>query len=539
MASKMGSSSPLSRTRDSLLLRVDSSLDSTKKEVLMKGVHLSLCPGISRAVLATALGSALVVLGSVPGNAQSLFRQLSQDSFTNGSSQHMTEVEPGAFAYGSTIVTAFQVGRIYGGGGADIGWATSLNSGISWTNGYLPGLTENEGGGPNSAASDAAVAYDAKHGQWLICTLPIGNYDTVAVSRSSDGIHWGSPIYVITNQDADKNWIACDDTPTSPYYGNCYVEWDNPDVGDLLYMSTSSDGGLTWSSPKTTAGNDYGIGGNPLVQPNGNVVVAFADFNGGMSAFMSTNGGQSWTAALSIASAPSHGEDGGLRSAGLPSAAIDGAGTVYVSWSDCRYESGCSANDIVYSSSNDGTHWSSVSRIPIDPIGSGVDHFINGMGIDIRTSGDAAHMAMTYYYYPVSNCGNSCQLFAGFTISKDGGQTWTAGRQLSGSMKVSWLPQTFSGRMVADYVATVYPAGGRAFPIYAIALQPSGGLFQQAIYTEGYGFTQDEINEPRLSSKNDKPIPDAKSDHPGRTYFDLDNEHPIHPSKGTSPPEKD
>ena len=76
----------------------------------------------------------------------------------------------------------------------------------------------------------------------------------MAVSRSPDGIHWGNPIYVITNQDADKNWIACDNSPTSPYYGNCYVEWDNPDVGDLLYMSTSSDGGQTWGSPKNTAG---------------------------------------------------------------------------------------------------------------------------------------------------------------------------------------------------------------------------------------------------------------------------------------------
>ena len=102
------------------------------------------------------------------------------------------------------IVAAFQVARISSGGGADIGWATSLNSGISWTNGYLPGLTQFEGGGPNSGASDAAVAYDAKHGQWLICTLPIGNFDTVAVSRSPDGIHWGNPIYVITNRDADR-----------------------------------------------------------------------------------------------------------------------------------------------------------------------------------------------------------------------------------------------------------------------------------------------------------------------------------------------
>jgi hypothetical protein len=263
-----------------------------------------------------------------------------------------------------------------------------------------------------------------------------------------------------------------------------------------------------------------------------------------MSAFLSTNGGQSWTAALSIASAPSHGEDGGLRSAGLPSAAIDGGGTVYVSWSDCSFESGCAANDIVYSSSSDGIHWSSKVRIPIDPIGSGVDHFINGMGIDSRTSGSTSHMAMTYYYYPVSNCGNSCQLYAGFTITNNGGSTWTAGRQLSSAMQLSWLPETFSGYMVADYVATVYATGGistaaKAFPIWAMAFQPSDGLFQEAIYTEGYGISDDEMTEPRLSSKDDKPIPGAKSDHPQRTYFELDNEHPSHPSKDVPPHQKD
>ncbi|MGC2111338.1 MAG: sialidase family protein [Candidatus Korobacteraceae bacterium] len=505
----------------------------------MNQLYFSSRHSTGRAALTVALAFALGIMGSVSGHAQGIFRQLSQDSFTNQSSQHKSEVEPGAFANGATIVTAFQVGRISSGGGADIGWATSLNAGISWTNGYLPGLTQYEGAGPNSAASDAAVAYDAKHGQWLICTLPIGNFDTVAVSRSSDGIHWGNPIYVITNQDADKNWIACDNTATSPYYGNCYVEWDNPDVGDLLYMSTSSDGGQTWSSPKTTAGNDYGIGGNPIVQPNGNVVVPFADFEGGMSAFMSTNGGQSWTAAVSIANAPSHGEAGGLRSAGLPSAAIDGAGTVYTSWSDCSFESGCSANDIVYSSSSDGVHWSQKVRIPMDPVGSGIDHFINGMGVDIRTSGSTAHMAMTYYYYPVSNCGGNCQLFAGFTLSNNGGNTWTAARQLSNAMQLSWLPNTFSGRMVADYVATVYPAGGRAFPVYVIANPPAGGLLQQSVYTEGYGFTMDEMNLPLMSSKDDKPIPGIKSDHPMRTYYDLDNENPNHPVGKQPPHQKD
>jgi len=483
-----------------------------------------------RAVFILGLGLAILFAGSVPASAQSLFRQLSQDSFSNGSSQHMTEVEPGAFAYGPTIVAAFQVARISSGGGADIGWATSTNGGISWTNGYLPGLTQYYQGGTYSAASDASVAYDAKHGVWIINSIPIAGGVDVAVNRSTDGLHWDPPIFVSKPGDADKNWIMCDNTATSPYYGHCYVGWDN----SLIQMCTSTDGGLTWSSPVATAGFDYGIGINPVVQPNGNVVVGFGDYNGGMSAFMSTNGGQSWTAAVSIANAPSHGEAGGLRSAGLPSTAIDGAGTVYVSWPDCRFESGCSANDIVYSSSSDGIHWSSVVRVPIDPIGSGVDHFIHGMGIDVRTSGSTAHMGITYYYYPVSNCGGSCLLYAGWTQSSDGGATWSKGVQLSQSMQLSWLPNTFSGRMVADYVATVF-AGPRAFPIYAIAKQPSGGLFNQAIYTEGYGFTFGSSSSlPTFSSADDQPIPGIQSDHPARRPEDRDNLIP-----GQQPPNRD
>lgn len=498
-------------------------------------MHSCFRRGVSRTLAVLALTAGLAIFGTLSASAQSLFRQLSQDSFTNSSSQHMTEVEPGAASNGPVIVTAFQVARISSGGGADIGYATSLNSGIAWTNGYLPGLTVNgPGGGPNSAASDAAVAYNAKFGKWLICTLPIGNIDTVAVSRSSDAIHWDNPIYVESSMDADKNWIGCDNTSSSPFYGNCYVEWDNPDVGDELYMSTSTDGGATWGSPKTTQGSDFGISGNPVVTPNGTVVVPFADFDGGMSAFTSTNGGQSWTAAIQLAQAPSHGEDGDLRSAGLPSSTIDGGGRVYVSWSDCSFESGCSANDIVFSSSTDGVHWTAKSRIPLDPIGSGVDHFINGMGADLNTSGSSAHLGMTYYYYPNTNCGNSCQLLAGFSLSRDGGQTWTSNRQLTPPMQLNWLPNTFSGRMVADYVAMAFPAGGRAFPIYSLAFAPVGSLYQQAIYTASFGYSQDEMVEKPVSSAGEVPIPGIKSDHAPRQRGELDN---IPPSRRQTPPE--
>src|SRR5713101_9334219 len=54
-------------------------------------------------------------------SAQSV--QISSDPFSNSSSQHMTEVEPQIYANGSTIVAAFQQGRIFGGGSSDIGFS--------------------------------------------------------------------------------------------------------------------------------------------------------------------------------------------------------------------------------------------------------------------------------------------------------------------------------------------------------------------------------------------------------------------------------
>src|SRR5690242_20076228 len=80
--------------------------------------------------------------------------QISTDPFTNTSSQHQTEVEPDTFAFGSTIVAAFQSGRFSDGGSSDIGWATSRDSGATWTKGFLPGITVYSGGGTFDRVSD-------------------------------------------------------------------------------------------------------------------------------------------------------------------------------------------------------------------------------------------------------------------------------------------------------------------------------------------------------------------------------------------------
>ena len=223
-------------------------------------------------------------------------------------------------------------------------------------------------------------------------------------------------------------------------------------------MSTSTDGGLTWSTPIPTAGNDKGLGGQPLVQPDGTVIVPFESLNNKIEAFRSTDGGASWARGVTVSSVRFKGVAGGLRTSPLPTAEIDGAGRVYVAWEDCRFRASCSSNDIVFSTSADGVNWTAASRVPIDPVTSTVDHFIPGLAVDPATSGATAHLGLTYYFYPTAACSGACQLEVGFISSPDGGAHWGTATQLAGPMALSQIAQTSQGPMVG----TTSPAPSRA-----------------------------------------------------------------------------
>src|SRR6266542_2245720 len=170
--------------------------------------------------------------GAQSAQANVSLTQISSDPFTNQTSQHATEVEPDTFAFGSTIVASFQQGRFVSGGGASgIGWATSTDAGANWVHDSLPGITKFAGNGPYDRATDPTVAYDAKHGVWLISSLgnhqATGTWDLL-VSRSTDGLSWSTPVTVALNPAHgffDKPWIVCDDSSTSPFYGHCYEQW--------------------------------------------------------------------------------------------------------------------------------------------------------------------------------------------------------------------------------------------------------------------------------------------------------------------------
>lgn len=210
------------------------------------------------------------------------------------------------------------------------------------------------------------------------------------------------------------------------------------------------------------------------MRPDGTVIVPTDNANEtAVGAFNSINGGTSWSAITTIATITHHRVAGSLRAGPLPSAEIDGSGTVYVAWTDCRFRRSCKTNDIVLSHALNatGTSWSAVSRIPIDGTNSGVDHFIPGLAANQATMGGTAQLGLTYYFYPAG----SAQLSVGFITSTNAGSTWSTPQTLATGMPTTWVATTSQGRMVGDYISTSYGADNQAHGIFATAATPTSG----------------------------------------------------------------
>jgi hypothetical protein len=444
------------------------------------------------ALLTNALTLTALAIAAAPSSAAVPLKQLSSDPFTNTSSQHRTEVEPDTYSFGSTIVSAFQVGRFFNGGASDIGWATSNDGGATWQNGFLPGITRYFGAGPYDRASDPSVTFDARHGVWLISSLALQGATNPSVpgiltSRSTDGGHtWSAPIFVTGSAGADKNWIVCDNNGGSLFFGRCYTQWDQPASGGLIRMSTSTNGGLSWGAALASADSARGIGGQPVVQPNGTVIVPYASSSSAsIRSFRSVDGGANWRVSVQVSGRVAHSVAGGLRTSPLPTAEIDASGKVFVVWQDCRFRVNCSSNDLVLSTTTQSSYptWSSLVRIPIDSTASTVDHFIPGLAVNRSTAGTTARLGLAYYYYPNAACSfSTCQLDVGYVFSHNGGSTWSAPTQLTGPMALSWLAATNQGRMVGDYISSSFVNGG-VRPVFAAASAPSSGLFNEAMFT--------------------------------------------------------
>jgi Ca2+-binding RTX toxin-like protein len=400
-----------------------------------------------------------------------------------------TEVEPDSFSFGSKTVTAFQVGRYADGGAAAIAWSTSTGAQRPWRAGRLPGLASTD---PEIKVSDPVVAYDAAHRQWLIASLRSRGELELVISRSRTGVKWNRPVIAVQGGDFDKEWLVCDNWATSPFWGRCYLSYLNAEAG-AIETRWSGDGGRTWSAAASDPrGRQRGLSPNgalPLVRPDGTLIVAYAAFKPfgphELVVTRSTDGGATFSAPQLVTPIFDPDVQSGIpdymRAAPLPSGDVDADGRVYLAFHDCRDGSQCGGTQVVLVTSTDGITWDAPTVVPTAR-GLRGDSFIPAVAVQPGTGGAAAHVAVTYYFWPECLAVACPGVEAGLVESRDGGVTWHRQERLSAQpMRLGWMARTDSGRMLGDYVSTSW-VGGRPLAVFALASQTHGRAFRESVF---------------------------------------------------------
>ncbi|HEY6160311.1 MAG TPA: exo-alpha-sialidase [Bacteroidia bacterium] len=165
----------------------------------------------------------------------------------------------------------------------------SSDGGITWSSpANMPSLHN------SFRSADVSLAY-TNTGTAYICYI---NYDQymdsgyVMVAKTTDnGQTWSTPVKVTSALESpdlpiDRPWIAVD-TSGGPYNGRLYVVSKSVDIGALphhIWMKTSGDGGLTWSSRQqvdypSTVGFITNSMGSIDVGPDGNVYIAYMSYD--------------------------------------------------------------------------------------------------------------------------------------------------------------------------------------------------------------------------------------------------------------------
>jgi BNR repeat-like domain len=369
-----------------------------------------------------------------------------------------------------------------GGGHGLVAWS-SVNGKNSWA----PFTTCSGGTAANNGnydrASDVWLSYgpDGRLYQVALVFDWFTGRNAITVSTSTDdGRTWSTPSVVVGSPQKsfthgfDKESITTD--PTRP--GVAYVVWDrysnqNPDFKSgngqnadkgPAYISTTTDGGKTWSSAKPMYTQGNGTLGNQLVVlKDGTLVDFFTNFDfvngsGGyavsIESVRSTNGGNSWSKPTVVSDIqavgtvdPSTGEY--VRAADdLFDIAYDpSGGALYAVWQDARFSGGAIDQVAFSKSTNGGSTWTTPAMIAKTP-GNGQSFTPS---VDVSANGT---VAVTYYDFRNFTAGPALPTTYAAITSSNGGSSW--GSEIVLSTSDEQYAPVAGGRMIGDYEALAH-----------------------------------------------------------------------------------
>jgi hypothetical protein len=357
----------------------------------------------------------------------------------------------------------------------------STNGGTTWTNYQVPGTQSIFYGDPAMTFGTGNHAYFGYLGYTAICQNVGGMY----VSRSTDaGTTFSAPILLASNAFSgslaifhDKEFVAVDNNPSSPNYGNVYEAWTrfvfnqgtgcgglNSQVEAPIVISRSTDQGATWSTPIAASPvfSNNNQAALPVVGRQGQVYLYYlgaqtqsAPRYDSVLFSKSTDGGQTWgshTHISNLVDLPSPLPPTAFRDNAFGAMAADAQldGYLYAVWAD--YRTG-DADILLARSTNDGATWSAPVRVNDDPVGNHKDQFFPW----ISASPDGyVHIAWFDRREDASNI--SYKEY--YTYSSDHGATWAA------NVAVSSAPSNPSGSgFIGDY-SGIASTNGVVMPIW-------------------------------------------------------------------------
>ncbi len=315
---------------------------------------------------------------------------------------------------------------------------TSSDSGATWTNrGLLDEQASWQGKGVLSDG-DPVIAYGPKPDKNGVFSFNSGarayysslgslsgvkGSEYVIISYSDDnGVTWSAPVIGTTKTSAvdfnDKNWLAVDTSPSSPYFGKVYLSWtefrSNTGSGygnEPVMVSSSADGGASFGAPNQlspAANNGTGNGRQGSSATTGPDGTAYVAFEQGQSQVVtvSRDGGNSWTRPATIGAVtdiqdPIPGAN--FRTDSFVVIAADprlGSSTVHAAWATLTPSGG---RVVVATSTDRGTTWSNAVQV------SGNENYAFFPGLDVAPDGrvDLAYQALVAKSGAVFGTGNA------------------------------------------------------------------------------------------------------------------------------------
>lgn len=355
----------------------------------------------------------------------------------------------------------------------------SADGGTRWTE--IP-LAMSWKGATFGITFDPALARDAAGNLYYVLGgAPLtGNYpNSIAVAkRNASTGTWSPPVAVTFNANKyfdDKYWIAVDRS-LSAYSGRIYVVWDrNTSTNQILYISSSSDGGATWTAPiKVDDGRskfERVIGAYVTVDDTGRAYVSWHNYaKGVIYVDSSANGGVSWGGDVAAASTNTGfgmdiGCNGGRKQSPAHHMIAGPSGTLHLVYANDVAGRGY---DVLYKRSNNGgATWTAPVRLNDD---TGAAHQYHPT---LSVDGNQ----VTVSFYDRRDDAANCLTHVYSTRSTDGGATWSVNARITdtasnfdgnsnGPGDYSSSTRSFGGdwSFFADHTTSVFQIVGSTLP---------------------------------------------------------------------------